>query len=136
MERCGFTNSQTSLIEAFNHFKDGDNSAAIHSAHKALESTVDYLLDMHKVSVTKDKMPVKIKALVDHVAFPSEYESSLTSLVNVLQTTGIIRNRNGGHGYSREVVVEDCFVQFAIDSTASAILFMVRLLDEGRIHSN
>ena len=127
LKRFGFTNAQQDLIEAFDHFKGGNNPMAILSANKALKSTIAYLLERFDLHPSKDKMASKIEVLIHNGILPSWYESSLTSLVKVLQVTSIIRNRNGGHGTSDETAVEDCYVQYAIDSAASAILFLVRL---------
>ena len=127
--RAGFMNAQSDLIEAFQHFKEGNNPSAIHSANKALESTIAYLIEKHGITVPKDKMSSKIEALIRCGAIPREYETVINSLVNVLQFSGITRNKKGGHGTSDEETVDDCYAQLAIDSAASAILFLVRLYD-------
>lgn len=127
--RAGFMNAKSDLIEAFQHFKEGNNPSAIHSANKALESTIAYLIEKHGITVPKDKMSSKIEALIGCGAIPREYETSFNSLVNVLQFSGITRNKKGGHGTSDEETVDDCYAQLAIDSAASAILFLVRLYD-------
>ena len=127
--RAGFMNAQSDLIEAFRHFKEGNNPSAIHSANKALESTIAYLIEKHGITVPKDKMSSKIEALIRCGAIPREYETVINSLVNVLQFSGITRNKKGGHGTSDEKTVDDCYAQLAIDSAASAILFLVRLYE-------
>lgn len=133
--RLGFVTAHEYLSKSFELFKQRDNQSAIVSANSALEATIDYIMKENKLISEKDKIPNKITILVKNDVLPPEYETIINSLTNILQTSSIIRNRNGGHGTSSDKKVDDLFVQYAIDSAASAILFLARLYEYRRRNS-
>lgn len=127
LNKKGFINAQSDLWDSFEFFKKGDNEKAIQSANKALEATIDYIMKEKDWTSEKDKMPNKLECLIRSGVLPKEYESNFNNLITLLQTSSVIRNRHGGHGTADEYSVDDLYVQYAIDSAASAILFLVRL---------
>lgn len=128
LNKKGFKNAQSELWKSFDFFKKGNNSEAIHSANNALEATIGYIIEEKSLDdPKKDKMSSKLGCLVRSGILPKEYESNFNALITLLQTSSVIRNKHGGHGTADENPVADLYVQYAIDSAASAILFLVRL---------
>lgn len=128
LKKEGFTNAVYDFNNSIKFLKEGDNRNAIHSAGSALESTVGYIMEKKNLTLKKeDKMPNKLKCIIESGVLPKEYESNFDALIKVLLTSPVIRNKNGAHGSTGEYSVDSTYAKYAIDSAASSILFLVRL---------
>lgn len=84
------------LCNSSRFFKEGDNRDAIHSA--MLESTVDYIMKKNILASEKDRMSSKLKCITGLNVLPKGCESNFNNLIKLLQTSPLIKNKNGGRG--------------------------------------
>lgn len=115
------------LDDAYSFYKDRRNSEAIISAFKAIESTVEQLLEKSGLSFDKkDKTATKVRLLVDYLGIEVYMADDFNKLVELMISPGRIRNRHSGHGSSQIEEVPDHLVKYEIDLVASNILFIAR----------
>ncbi len=123
----GFDVVSGHLDEAYNHFKERNNSEAILSAQKALESTIALLLEAMSVQYEKkDKFPTKVDLVAKSLFAEGYMVETISKLNSIMKISAEIRNRNAGHGSSNTEAVPDSLVKYVIDLVTSNILFLAR----------
>lgn len=122
----GFDVPREYLLNAFESYKNKDNSAALVNATKALEATIDKISSL--MGVKNDKkanINSKLKSLLDKDLCPRYNESFINALYKLLSEAAA-RNNEGAHAKTDKVDVDDHIVQYALDQTMASILFLVR----------
>lgn len=125
----GFTGASDEFTEAHKHYREGNNKAAIASALNAFESAMKTICDIRgwEYDAQKATASALIKTLFDNNLVPSEMQSHFTGLRTTLESgVPAIRNKFAGHGQGSEPVeVPDYLASYALNLTASSIVFLV-----------
>ena len=121
----GYTNASDYLLDAYTRFRDGDTEAAILDAYKALESVVNGIIEHHMIKTKGSKMSNKIEGLVEKGILPSYEQSAMNSLVQLINSSGNIRNNTAAHAQNQNRVTDDLF-EYMINSVTSTIIFIVK----------
>lgn len=131
LDTHGFVVARSNLVEAYDLLKDKNIKQAILSAHNALESVIESILDEREIVYDKkDKTFNKIQLLLRRGILPKYMESSIGSLSNLVQFPGTIRNNVASHGSSEEEKVDDTLAKYVIDMVASSIIFIIKVCYE------
>lgn len=121
------------LEDAYEHFKNHKNIDAVLSAHKALESMVDSLLERTDTKTQKQDFASKVRALSTVIGLESLLSDNISGLFNMITQSCPIRNKYSGHGSAEEIKIPDSLVKYEIDLVASNILFLARLYWEHQL---
>lgn len=128
LNNVGFANAQTEFLKAHQHFRHGDNEAAIVEALKAFESTMKYICAerswIHSEGATAKEL---IRIVIDNGLFPKSMESFGNSFRTLLESgLPTVRNKNAAHGLGpAERRSLNTLTAFALHLAATNIVFLV-----------
>ena len=121
----GFRDASDYLLDAYARFRDGDTEAAILDAYKALESVINGTIEQNNIVVKGSKMSNKIEGLIKNGIIPSYEQSAMNSLVQLINSSGSIRNNTAAHAQNQNNVTDELF-EYLINSVTSTIIFIVK----------
>jgi len=114
--------------KAFDHYSNGRNKECIAECLKAFESTMKVICKEKKWNFDKNFTAKKlIDVCLKNGLVPALLQTQLTNVTQLFES-GIpaLRNNMGGHGQGNVIqVVDDRIARYAINLTASNILFFV-----------
>lgn len=129
----GFTGAEQEYLDAFEHYRKGENKDAILDALKAFESTMKTICNKMGYSYDPAKSTAKdlIAILEAHSFYPSYMNNHITTLRTSMESgLPTLRNKNAGHGQGASVVnVSDEFVEYALNLAATNIVLLVKIYD-------
>lgn len=123
----GFSGPNREFLEAHSHYRRGDFDDAVVNAAKAFESTLKTICDARrwKYDPNATAKPL-INVVLTNKLVPAYFESQLSSLRGLLESTVTVRNKDAGHGAGAVAVdLPEWFARYALNVTASAIVFLV-----------
>ncbi len=124
----GFDGANDEFLSAHAHYRHGRYKECLVDALKAFESTMKTICCLRGWGTRpEDSARNLIAVCMSNGLFP-EYLNSQFSSVRSLLESGVptVRNKNGGHGQGIEPVpVPEYLAQYALNLTATSILFMV-----------
>lgn len=128
-----FEGAEDELREAYKDYGKGKNKDAIQKANNAFESTMKVICQGMKYEGYKGDETAKIlvNILKTNNFIPSYLNTNLSAIYNIL-SHGLptVRNKMGSHGQGETITdIDDEFVQFALNSAATNIIFLVRLYE-------
>ena len=123
-----YKGAEDEFLQAYAHYRKGNNKEAMNDALKAFESTMKSIFDKRKWAYSKTDPAAKlIKVCFDNGLIPAFWESHFAGLRSTLEAgvpTG--RNKLSGHGQGQSpTVVPDYLASYILHMTASAIVFLV-----------
>ncbi|WP_288409147.1 STM4504/CBY_0614 family protein [Acinetobacter soli] len=129
LSRERFKGASSEFHKAHEHYRNGKYHESLNECLKAFESTM-------RIICEKQKWPVRntatastlIKICFEKNLIPSFWESKFTSLKTLLESgVPTARNKLSGHGAgSQEQEIPRYIVEYALNVTASSILFLVQ----------
>lgn len=128
LNSAGFTNAQSEFLKAHEHFRHGNNEAAIVEALKAFESTLKYICAerdwTHSEGASAKEL---IKTVIDNGLIPRSMESYSNSFRTLLESgLPTVRNKNAGHGIGPDERQSlNALTAFALHLAATNIVFLV-----------
>lgn len=125
LHEFGYYDSSEYLINAYSRFKDGDTDGAILEAHKALESILNGIIQQFNIVVKGSKISNKIEALIEKGIIPTYEQSSMNALVQLINSSGVVRNNTVAHAQNQNNATDDLF-EYVVNSVASTIIFLVK----------
>lgn len=129
LSRKRFKGASSEFHKAHEHYRNGKYHEALNECLKAFESTMRIICDKQRWNVKNTATAsTLIKVCFDNNLIPAFWESKFTSLRTLLES-GIptARNKLSGHGAgAEEREIPRYMVEFALNMTASTILFLVR----------
>lgn len=128
-----FKGAEDELGKAYKDYGKGKNKDAIHKANNAFESTMKVICQGMEYEGYKGDETAKalVNILKTNNFIPSYLDTNLSAAYNIL-SHGLptVRNKRGAHGQGETITdAEDEFVQFALNSAATNIIFLVRLYE-------
>ncbi|ENX04555.1 STM4504/CBY_0614 family protein [Acinetobacter modestus] len=124
-----FSGASLEFHKAHEHYRKGKYHEALNECLKAFESTMRIICNQQKWSI-KDTATAStlIRVCFDNHLIPSFWESKFTSLKTLLESgVPTVRNKLSGHGAgAEEKKIPRYIVEYAINMTASTILFLVQ----------
>lgn len=123
-----FQGANEEFLKAHTHYREGRYKEAIAEASKSLESTMKTICTRlgweYKPSDTSNKL---IDLLIKRELIPTYLHQHFNSLRSTLESgIPVLRNKTSGHGQGESSVeIPDFFASYAINLTASNILFLV-----------
>lgn len=127
LSQKGFSGPNAEFLEAHSHYRRGDFDDAVVNAAKAFESTMKTICSQRgwKYDANATAKPL-INVLMTNGLLPSYFESQLSTIRSLLESTVTVRNKDAGHG-AGEVpkVLPEWFARYAMNVCASAIVFLV-----------
>jgi hypothetical protein len=124
-----FSGAQEEFLQAYEHYRHGNNKEALNECLKAFESTMKVICNKRQWAYDPQKATSKdlIKVCLEKELIPTFWQQQFTALRSLLESgipTG--RNRLSGHGQgSTPTDVPDYLVAYILHMTASAIVFLV-----------
>lgn len=129
LSRKRFKGANVEFHKAHEHYRNGKYHEALNECLKAFESTMRIICEKQKWTVKNTATAsTLIKACFENSLIPAFWESKFTSLKTLLES-GIptARNKLSGHGSgSEEKEIPRYIVEYALNMTASTILFLVQ----------
>jgi hypothetical protein len=129
-----FQGANEELLRAHEHYRHGRYQESLIYSLKAFESTMKCICKLRGWATDpKDTAKKLIAVCLDNSLIPRCLESQLAALRTLLES-GIptIRNKYGGHGQGPEPQeVPEYFARYALNLTATSILFLVEAHFEG-----
>ncbi len=129
LSRKRFKGASIEFHKAHEHYRKGKYHEALNECLKAFESTMRIICDKQKWNVKNTATAsTLIKVCFENNLIPAFWESKFTSLKTLLES-GIptARNKLSGHGAgSEEKEIPRYIVEYALNMTASTILFLVQ----------
>jgi len=122
-----FRGPNAEFLEAHSHYRKGDFDDAVVNAAKAFESTLKTICDLRgwKYEANATAKPL-INVVMTQGLLPSYFESQLSGIRQVLESTVTMRNKDAGHGAgSTPKDLPEWFCRYAMNVTASAITFLI-----------
>ncbi|NNP73021.1 hypothetical protein A7P53_10615 [Acinetobacter defluvii] len=129
LSRKRFKGASSEFHKAHEHYRNGKYHEALNECLKAFESTMRIICDKQKWTVKSTATAsILIKVCFENNLVPSFWESKFTSLRTLLESgVPTARNKLSGHGAgSEEKEIPRYIVEYAINMTASTILFLVQ----------
>lgn len=122
-----FKNANNEYRKAYDAFKNTDYETAISESNKAFESTMKIICDINNYEYNQNDTANKLINILAKNSFIEEFNTDmLNGLKMTLKNIPTIRNKMGGHGSGIEdKVVSISYVNFALHSTATNILFLL-----------
>jgi HEPN domain-containing protein len=125
-----FDAANKEFLQAFDSYKTGDYKESINAAIRAVESVLKSIADRtKKFSYSKtDTLTPLLKSFIGAGFLPAYFTNFANSLENVLKNAGEIRNAESGHGKADKASkdLEEHYVEYVLNQTASTILFIVQ----------
>ena len=124
-----FFGVQDEFLNAYNHYRKGNNKEAFTDCLKAFESTMKSICDEQKWPYNKNaNAKALIKVCFDNELVPLFWQNQFTQLRLLLESgipTG--RNKLSAHGQgSKTIAIPDHLVSFMLHITASTILMLIK----------
>ncbi|GMO38453.1 MAG: hypothetical protein Ta2B_18090 [Termitinemataceae bacterium] len=130
-----FAGAQQEFLSAHKHFREHENKECIADCLKSFESTMKVICKTKKYKVDAAASANKlITALSENNYMPNYLDSQFNALKQLL-SCGIptIRNNLAGHGQGEVIKdVDDNYAGYALNITASNIVFLVSLLKDSK----
>lgn len=125
----GFEGPAQEFAKAHQHYRNGEDKAAVQEATKALESTIKAICHARNW-VPKENatlMPL-LKFVFEQELIPKSLDSSFAGLRTALESgLPTIGNREARHGQGKDVkAIERHMVEFALHLCAASIVFLVK----------
>jgi len=122
-----FKNANEEYRAGFEAYKNADYENVFSECNKSFESTMKIICEINEFEYKQSDVSSKlIKILVAKEFIKAYNENMLNGLINVLTTVPTLRNKEGGHGKGvKEKLNDISYVNFALHSTASNILFLM-----------
>jgi len=128
LSRKRFKGASSEFHKAHEHYRNGKYHEALNECLKAFESTMRIICDKQKWNVKNTATAsTLIKVCFENKLIPLFWESKFTSLKTLLESgVPTARNKLSGHGAgAEEKEIPRYIVEYALNMTASAILFLV-----------
>ncbi|MCP9308682.1 STM4504/CBY_0614 family protein [Zymomonas mobilis] len=123
-----FAGANDEFLKAYDHYRHKRYKETIASCNHSFESTLKIICQLNGWDITpKDGASKLIKKCFDNHLLPQYLDNQFSSVKSVLES-GIptIRNKTSGHGQgSEKTEVPEYLAQYALNLTASAIVFLV-----------
>lgn len=123
-----FKGANEEFLKAHEHYRHGRYKECLVDALKAFESTMKTICDLRGwPTQPTDTARNLIAICLSNGLFPTHLNSQFSSIRSLLES-GIptVRNKSGGHGQgSSPVAVPEYLARYALNLTATSILFMV-----------
>lgn len=128
-----FAGAQQEFLNAYEHFRHGNQKESLNDALKSFESTIKAICDIHKWEYDPKDTSKKLIEICYHKGlvpvFWQQHMAALRSLLEGGVPTG--RNKLSGHGQgSIPIKVPDHIVSYVLHMTAAAIVFLVNASDQ------
>ena len=129
----GFKGAEDEFMKAHENYRNGDYEGTLVELCKSLESTLKIICDrkgwQHPPTATAKSL---LEIVFKNNLVPSELQSHFRSLRSMIESgTPTLRNQRGGHGGGQNTIsVPEHLVSYAINMTASTILFLVTSAEE------
>lgn len=122
-----FKNANEEYRDGFEAFKSKDYENVFVECNKSFESTMKIICEINKFDYKQSDTSSKLIKTLSEKGFIKAYnEDMLNGLLKVLTTISTLRNKEGGHGKGvKEEIKDISYVNFALHSTASNILFLM-----------
>lgn len=123
-----FAGPNEEFLKAHEHYRHGRNKESLNECLKAFESVMKVICEKRKWSFKKGDTSSKlIEVCLQNGLIPSYMQTQFNSLRSLLESgVPTVRNKLGGHGQgSQTMMVEDYIARYALDLTASNIIFLV-----------
>ena len=128
LSRKRFKGASLEFHKAHEHYRKGAYHESLNECLKAFESTMRIICDKQKWTVKSTATAsTLIKMCFEKQLIPAFWESKFTSLKTLLESgVPTARNKLSGHGAgSEEKEIPRYIVEYALNMTASTILFLV-----------
>ncbi|KJV38599.1 STM4504/CBY_0614 family protein [Acinetobacter brisouii] len=132
LSRKRFKGANSEFHKAHEHYRNGKYHEALNECLKAFESTMRIICDKQGWNVKSTATAsTLIKVCFEKNLIPLFWESKFTSLKTLLESgVPTARNKLSGHGSgAEEKEIPRYIVEYAINMTASTILFLVEAED-------
>jgi hypothetical protein len=128
-----YAGAQQEFLNAYDHFRHGNQKEALNDALKSFESTIKAICDKKGWTYdTKDTSKKLIEICYKKEIIPEFWQQHMAALRSLLEggvPTG--RNKLSGHGQGRTpTTVPDHIVSYVLHMTAAAIVFLVKSADQ------
>lgn len=132
LQRNGFEHPEEEFMEAHRHFRRGEMSDALVDANKALESVLKIALERSGVTLVGNENASVLIPKVTEKILPTHLRTHLQALAKIMESISSLRSKPGvGHGAgSKEAETLDSIAGYALNITASTIIFVVERLVE------
>jgi hypothetical protein len=133
-----FEGAQEEFLSAHKHYRNNENEECINDCLKSFESTMKIICKIKKIQVAESATAkVLIFKLFENDYIPKYLQSHCNALQSMLESgVPTIRNRTGAHGQGETIrVIDDSFVEFTLNMTASNIVFLTSFLDAKGVKS-
>lgn len=131
-----FNGAENEFMLAWKHYKETHYKDAILNAGKAFESVMKSICKYMSFSYDEQRDDAKklIQILRDNDFFPAYLESHMNGVRTTLESgVPTVRNKTSGHGQGDEIIdVSETFASYALNLTATNIVFLCRLYGERR----
>lgn len=124
----GFQGANEEFLLAHEHYRHGRHKECLVDCLKAFESTMKSVCKLRGwATQPNDTAKSLIATCFANGLVPAYLDSQFASLRSVLESgVPTVRNKNGGHGQgSNPVVIPDYMARYALNLTATSILFVV-----------
>ena len=123
-----FKNANDEYIKAHEAYKNNDYETVFVECNKAFESTMKIICNLNKFDYKQNDVSSRLISILREKGFIKNYNDEiLNGLVKVFLTPSNLRNNEGAHGKGTlPDIVDKSFVDYALHSTASNILFLVQ----------
>ena len=131
-----FEGAENEFMKAHKHYRNGDYQETLVELCKSLESTLKIICDRkgwkYPPKATANSL---LEIVFKNNLVPSELQSHFRSLKSMIESgMPTIRNQNGGHGQGQNIApVLGSLVSYAINMTASTILFLVKAAEDQKM---
>lgn len=128
LARQRFKGASVEFHKAHEHYRKGNHHEALNECLKAFESTMRIICDKQGWQVKSNATAkILIDACFDNGLIPQFWQSKFASLRGLLESgVPTARNKLSGHGAgSEEKEIPRYLVEYALNITASSILFLV-----------
>lgn len=125
-----FSGANEEFLVAHEHYRNGRTKECLVDCLKAFESTMKSICASHNWTFNhNDNAKTMIATCIAHGLIPSYLESKMSAVRSLLESgVPTVRNRNGAHGQGAEpVAVPDYLARYALNLTATTILFLVEV---------
>jgi hypothetical protein len=126
-----FEGAQQEFLSAHKNYRNKNNKECINDCLKSFESMMKTICKIRKYQINDNATSkVLIAKLFDEEYIPKYLQSHCNALQSILESgVPTIRNKIGGHGQGEKVIdVDDNYAEFALNMTASNIVFLTSLL--------
>lgn len=115
------------FLKAHEHYRYGRYEECLNACLKAYESTLKVVCDKRKwIYGEKDTAKPLLDKCFENGLFPSYLTTYFTGVRATLESgIPVLRNKLSGHGSVEKTKVHQYFASYALNMTASAILFIV-----------